>query len=166
MHTFSSRLIRALLFCSCLFAYTVALQPSLPGSLALPHVHAAEVTAIYDDGGRLVAVVDSASNEVARWTFDSTGNLLSLTRQSAALLSLIEFAPKCGAPTQVTLWGTGYSSTPSQNTVMVGGIAASVTSASATKLVVSVPAGGNGPITVTTPTGTTTSSQSFSGACS
>ena len=125
----------------------------------------ADMTYVMDDLGRLAAVIDPAT-ETALYSYDKVGNLLGIARRSSALLSLIEFAPKCGAPAQVTLWGTGYSATPSQNTVTVGGLAAAVTSATATTLVISVPPGASGTLTVTTPSGSTTSSQSFTaGAC-
>lgn len=141
-------------------------------SLAPVAAHAGDLTHIYDDLGRLTATIDPASSDplggVAVYAYDAVGNVLSLTRQPASQLSVIEFAPKCGsAGTQLTVWGTGYSSTPAQNTVTVGGTAASVNSASPTKLVISTPSGASGPIVVTTPTGSTTSSQSFSaGTCS
>jgi len=130
--------------------------------------HAADIVHIYDDLGRIVATVDGsdAVAGVAVFSYDPTGNVLGIARQSPSQLALIEFAPKCGAPTQVTLWGTGYSATPSQNTVTVGGLAAAVTAATATTLVISVPPGASGALTVTTPSGSTTSSQSFAaGAC-
>lgn len=147
-----------------------------PLGLAAPFpsspAHAGDLTYIYDDLGRLVSTVDGGSSDplggVAVYAYDAVGNVLSLTRQSASQLSVIEFAPKCGsAGTPVNVWGTGYSSTPTQNTVTVGGTAASVTAASPTKLVISTPSGASGPLTVTTPTGSTTSSQAFTaGTCS
>jgi len=133
--------------------------------ILIAHSVRADVTYVMDDLGRLEAVIDPAT-ETAVYSYDSVGNLLGIVRRSSAVLSLIDFAPKCGAPTQTMLWGTGYSLTPSQNTVTIGGINASVVSATATKLVITVPAGASGLITVTTPSGSTTSSQAFIGACS
>src|SRR5581483_6408757 len=64
--------------------------------------------------------------------------------------------------TTVTLVGTGYSATASQNTVTFNGTAATVTSATTTQLVVTVPTGATtGPIAVTTPNGSATSSTPF-----
>jgi len=60
--------------------------------------------------------------------------------------------------TQVTIDGSGFSSTLNNNTVQFNGVAAIVLSATPTVLVVKVPIScGNGPITVTTPQGTATS---------
>jgi len=156
--TFLFRLSRIFLFVA-----GITLTAASPGPFTLQAARAEDITHIYDDLGRLVATAGAV--EVARYSWDPVGNLQGLTRQSAALLSLIEFAPKCGAG-QVTLWGTGFNAAPSQNTVTVGGLAASVTAASSTTLVISVPPGASGTLTVTTPSGSTTSSQSFTaGAC-
>ena len=81
----------------------------------------------------------------------------------ASPVSILNFTPKSGpVGTTVTISGTGYSTTASQNTVTFNGIPATVTSASLTQLVVTVPSGATtGPIAVTTPTGSATSSTSF-----
>lgn len=157
------RRIRALL--------AVCTSLGLPASFTHSSAYAGDLTYIYDDLGRLVATVDGGSSDplggVALYAYDAVGNVLSLTRQPTSQLSIIEFAPKCGsAGTPIAVWGTGYSSTPAQNTVTVGGTAASVTSATPTKLVISAPSGASGPLVVTTPTGSTTSSRSFTaGTC-
>ena len=96
---------------------------------------------VYDALSRLVAVID-VTGDTARYTYDAVGNVTSITRQSSAILSLIEFAPKSGpAGTSVTLRGTGFSATAANNVVTVGGVAATVTSASATAVVITVPSG-------------------------
>ncbi len=135
---------------------------SLGLPFAVPTASAGPVNYIYDDSGRLIAVVDPAG-ETAIYTYDAVGNLLAITRQSSASVSLIDFTPKSGpVGTQVTIYGTGFSPTATQNTVTFNGVAATVTSATATQLVVTVPAGATtGPITVTTPTGSATSSTPF-----
>lgn len=126
----------------------------------------ADIIYIYDDLGRLKAVVDPTT-DAGVYTYDAVGNLLGIERRSAALLSLIEFNPKCGATdtTEVVIYGTGFSVT---SQVTFNGIIAPVFSATATQIVTSIPAGAtNGPITVITPTGSVTSAQSFIvGACS
>jgi hypothetical protein len=64
--------------------------------------------------------------------------------------------------TRVQIVGTGFSPTPSLNTVAFTGAAATVLEASATRLVTTVPTGAiTGPITVTTPLGTATSAMAF-----
>ncbi|HEX6047587.1 MAG TPA: IPT/TIG domain-containing protein [Pyrinomonadaceae bacterium] len=117
---------------------------------------------VYDDIGRLVAVVDP-SGDTARYTYDSVGNLLSISRQSSSLVSILEFTPKSGlAGTVVTITGTGFDSTPGNNTVTFNGTAAAVTSSSATQIVTSVPAGATtGLITITTSAGADSSDVPF-----
>ena len=120
------------------------------------------VTYIFDELGRLVAVVDPAG-EAAVYTYDAVGNLLSISRRSASLVSIIEFTPDGGTVgSTVTIYGTAFSATAGENVVAFNGVAAAVTSATSTKLVTSVPSGATtGPISVTTPAGTATSGTSF-----
>src|SRR5256885_1878852 len=62
----------------------------------------------------------------------------------------------------VTINGTAFSATSSQNTVQFNGTTANVVSASAVQLVVTVPPGATtGPISVMTPSGSVTSSSNF-----
>src|SRR6185436_243669 len=85
-------------------------------------------TYIYDELGQLLAVIDS-SGETAVYSYDAAGNLLSISRRSTATVSIIEFTPNSGpAGTQVTIYGTSFSTTPSSNTVSFNGAAATVTS--------------------------------------
>ena len=116
---------------------------------------------IYDELGRLVAV--GTPTEVATYTYDVVGNLLSISRGNSSQASIIEFTPNRGPiGAEVTIYGTAFSTTPSQNAVTFNGVAAGVTSATSTKIVVQVPAGATtGPIAVTTPAGTATSSTPF-----
>jgi YD repeat-containing protein len=120
------------------------------------------VTYVYDELGRLVGVVDSAG-DAAAYKYDAVGNILSISRQSSALVSIISFTPQSGAAgATVTLNGTAFSAIASQNTVQFNGTAASIVSASATQLVVTVPAGATtGPISVTSPAGSASSGSNF-----
>lgn len=120
------------------------------------------ITYVYDELGRLVAVIDQ-SGDTAKYSYDSVGNLLSISRYSSSTLSLIHFTPKQGpVGAVVTIYGTSFSSTPSQNAVTFNGVAATVTSASPTQIVTTVPAGATtGLIAVTTASTTITSSTSF-----
>ena len=122
----------------------------------------APITYVPDDLGRTVAAIDPASG-VAKYAYDAAGNLTSITRPSVSTVSVIEFHPKIGpVGTAVTVYGTAFSSTPSQDTVKFHGTAAQVTSATATTLTAVVPSGAtSGTISVTAPGGTATSSQSF-----
>jgi YD repeat-containing protein len=117
---------------------------------------------VYDELGRLVAVIDT-TGAAAIYHYDAVGNLLAITRQTAGVVSILEIAPDSGAVGQtVTLYGTGFSATPSQNTVTFNGVTATVTSSTTTQIVTSVPATATtGTIAVTTPSGSATSSTSF-----
>ncbi len=117
---------------------------------------------IYDELGRLVAVI-APSGEAAIYTYDAVGNLLSITRPPAGSVSIFEFSPNAGPiGTTVTISGTGFSPTASQNTVTFNGVITPVLTASSVELTVTVPASAtSGPISVTTPTGSATSASSF-----
>ncbi len=122
----------------------------------------AAISYVYDELGRLRAVTDPNS-DTAVYNYDAVGNLLTISRQSSGLVSIIEFSPTSGSVgTNVGISGTGFSTTPSQNTVAFNGLTAAVVSATATKIVVSVPSGATtGPISVTTPSGLLTSAKIF-----
>ena len=117
---------------------------------------------VYDDSGRLIAVIQP-SGDVARYTYDAAGNLLSISRSSSSTVSVIHFTPTRGpVGTVVTIYGTGFSTTPSQNTVTFNGVTAAVTSSSATQIVTSVPSSATtGTIAVTSPAGSASSATSF-----
>src|SRR5687767_14458898 len=68
----------------------------------------------------------------------------------APVLTLTGFSPTNGeAGTVVTLTGTNFSATPSNNVVKFNGAVTAVTSATTTSLIVTAPAGGTtGKITV------------------
>jgi IPT/TIG domain len=123
----------------------------------MPHI-----TYSYDPLGRLKAVIGEAG-DIAMYEYDSVGNLLSVERSSSSILSISEISPasaSVGAP--ITIHGTGFSVTASQNAVTFAGIPSAVTEATATRIATSVPSGAaTGPITVATPTGLATSSTDF-----
>jgi YD repeat-containing protein len=126
-------------------------------------VSAQTVRYVYDAAGRLVAVIDQ-NGDAAVYTYDAVGNVLSIARQSAGVVSILQFFPKSGTVGQnVTLYGTGFSATPSQNTVTFNGTSATIVSATTTQIVATVPTGATtGSIAVTTPSGNATSSSAFS----
>ncbi|MGH7268084.1 MAG: IPT/TIG domain-containing protein, partial [Candidatus Rokuibacteriota bacterium] len=130
--------------------------------LALVTPAAADIVYHYDELGRLRAVVDH-SGESSEFTYDATGNLLGVIRRPAGAVAIIEFSPKRGPiGTEVRVHGVGFDATPASNTVTFDGITASVTDASPTHLVVTVPAGATtGPIGVTAPGGSATSAEPF-----
>jgi YD repeat-containing protein len=131
-------------------------------SVSLAQTPANTTVYIYDELGRLKAVV-TPSGDTAIYSYDAAGNITSITRQNSDQVSVIEFTPDQGAVgTAVTIFGTGFSLAAAQNTVQFNGVAATVTSASATRLVAMVPAGATtGPITVTTPAGSAASTTNF-----
>ena len=122
----------------------------------------APIQYVYDALGRLVAVID-VKGDTARYTYDAAGNLLSIQRYTSLQISIISYAPDSGAAgTTVAISGTGFSNQPSQNLVWFHDTPASVLSATETKLVVVIPGGATtGPISVTSPTGSATSSTPF-----
>jgi YD repeat-containing protein len=120
------------------------------------------ITYVYDELGRLVGVVDPAS-DTAVYSYDAVGNLLGIARFGSSTASIIDFQPKSGpVATTVTIQGTGFSPTPSSNTVTFNGLSATITSATAMTLVVTVPSGAStGTIAVTSPAGSATSTSAF-----
>lgn len=120
------------------------------------------VTYSYDELGRLIGVV-AASGDAVRYNYDSVGNILSITRYPAGQSTIFEFHPKSGpVGTAVSISGSNFSANPAQDTVSFNGTSALINSASATSLTVLVPGGAtSGTITVTSPSGTVTSSDSF-----
>lgn len=122
----------------------------------------AEIIYTYDELRRLTAVA-GPSGDIGIYTYDFVGNLLSIERRSSSVVSIIEFTPK-SAPVgaSVTIHGAGFSETPGENAVTFNGLPAAVISATATRVVTTVPSGtASGPISVTTPTGSATSSIGF-----
>ncbi|WP_212908495.1 RHS repeat-associated core domain-containing protein [Streptomyces sp. TS71-3] len=95
----------------------------------------------YDAADRLVGVTDPAG-ETARYRYDEVGNRLGVDRYPSSKLSVLSVVPaRAPVGATVTLSGTGFSATASGDAVSFGGAKASVTSASATRLVVTVPSG-------------------------
>jgi len=126
--------------------------PSLAGPLSY----------VYDDVGRLLAVIDPAS-DTALYSYDAVGNLLGITRQLSSTKAILQFTPSSGpVGTTVTLYGTGFSATPASNTVKFNGTTTTVLTASTTVLTATVPAGATtGTISVTVGGITATSAAVF-----
>ena len=123
---------------------------------------AADVEYTYDENGRLVGVY-APSGDAAQYVYDAAGNITQIKRLPGGVLALMDFSPKTGpVGTQVTIWGNGFSTTPSQNAVSFNGTAATVASAAANKLIVTVPVGATtGTIAITVSAATATSTASF-----
>jgi hypothetical protein len=88
---------------------------------------------------------------------------LSIVRRPSSSVSVIQIAPGSGTTgTSVTIYGTGFSPVPAQNTVTFNGTVAAVTSATATQIVATIPSGATtGPVAVTAPAGSATSAGDF-----
>jgi YD repeat-containing protein len=117
---------------------------------------------VYDPLSRLRAVID-VSGQTATYAYDAVGNLLGISRYNSSQASVVEFTPGSGlVGTSVKIFGTGFSATPSQNTVTFSGTPATVLSAAPTQLVAMVPSGATtGPIGVSAPSGAASSANSF-----
>lgn len=133
-----------------------------PSTTTLNFSLSTSLTYVYDELGRVISVVNPAG-ETVTYNYDAVGNLLSIIRRSSSQISISEFTPNAGPVGKaVTIYGTGFSATPSQNTVKFNGTTAVVTNATATRLTTSVPTGATtGPISVTAPSGTATSAAAF-----
>jgi YD repeat-containing protein len=128
-------------------------------NLSLDSMTIGTINYVYDEFGRLVQVTDQ-SGDSATYEYDLVGNVLKIVRGSTTATTISEFTPNSGpVGTTVTIYGTGFSTTPTQNTVTFGGATATVSTATTTTLVVTASAGGT--IAVTSPNGSATSADSF-----
>lgn len=86
------------------------------------------------------------------WQIVSLGCCFFFALSVSAQPSIVSFSPTSGrVGTSVTISGSGFSTTKTNNIVYFGAVKAKVTSATSTALTVTVPAGANfSPITVTT----------------
>jgi len=122
------------------------------------------VTYAYDELGRLVAVVDGVGN-AAQYNYDAVGNLKSITIPTGPV-SIFTFTPNNGPvnTTTVTIYGDGFSTTPSQNTVTFynGKNVTPTAPTTIATITVPVPTGATtGPIKVTVGTNSATSPENF-----
>ncbi len=117
---------------------------------------------LYDESGRLIGVL-TANGQSAYYDYDAAGNIVAIRRVGEGVVAIGEFTPNSATVgATVTIWGSGFSATAAQNVVRFNGTTASVASATANKLVVTVPGGATtGPISVTSPSGSATSAASF-----
>lgn len=115
---------------------------------------------VYDDNGRLQAVI-LPSGEAAVYEYDAAGNVTAIRRLTADTLSILTFSPREGiAGDLVSFVGTGFGA--GVTGVSFNGAAAQVVSASPTRVVATVPAAATtGPVTITTPRGSVTTSRPF-----
>ena len=147
---------REMRLAACLFIFCVSL-------LSRSTADAQQVCYSYDALGRLTGVIDQ-NNQAAFYDYDAVGNILSIRRQSpTGPVTIYSFDPPGNAPgASVEIFGVGFSATPNQNQVTIGGTPATVSSTLPCTLIIQVPANAaTGQITVTTPLGQATSSSAF-----
>ncbi len=95
----------------------------------------------YDGLGRLVGVIDGAGN-VAVYTYDDVGNLLSVERftTESTGIGIFLVTPSSGlVGIDVEIQGFGFSATPMDNLVAFNGVAATVVSATSESIIATVP---------------------------
>ena len=155
---FRPRVRLAIGFLSALLLVTQGVYGPAPAAATSP----SPIRYTYDAAGRLSGVIDPAAGS-AGYNYDATGNTTSITRNAATTVVILEFAPDAGpVGATVSIDGTGFSTTPSQNAVKFNGVAAPIVSSTATEVVATVPSGATtGTISITTPSGGATSSTSF-----
>ncbi|OQW33082.1 MAG: hypothetical protein A4E19_06980 [Nitrospira sp. SG-bin1] len=120
---------------------------------------------IYDDLGRLSQVIDGQGN-VATYTYDAVGNLLSITRNTGGIgaPTITAFTPNtgnAGTSVNVSLTGTnltGASLATSNSGILVRNVVTTPTSITATFQIAFSAAAGPATVTVTTTTGSATTS--------
>ena len=131
------RLVRRFLIAVWLCAGVLAARPV--GALAAcanTTVPSGNVTYVYDVAGRLTAVVNW-NGSAATYQYDGAGNVVAISNPTAAVSVL---GVSLNSSTCATIYGTGFSSTPSQNTVTFNGSGASVQYSTPTTIVVSIAA--------------------------
>lgn len=120
----------------------------------------------YDALGRVIEVTNATTSQSTQYSYDAVGNITTTSTIPTGTLSIagtsINQAP---AGSQITIYGTGFSTTPSSNAVAFNGVTATVVSSTTTQIVVIVPAGATtGLLTVTTTS--STSSANFAASSS
>ncbi|HVY24086.1 MAG TPA: IPT/TIG domain-containing protein, partial [Steroidobacteraceae bacterium] len=115
---------------------------------------------IYDSLGRITTVIYS-NGSVIDYQYDANGNVTIIQRDTSDALSILSVAPTATyIGSSITIVGSGFNADTAQDAVAIGGVTATVTTATNTTLVVTVPSTAiSGPVTVTVNGTTLTSSQ-------
>ncbi len=113
--------------------------------------------------GRARLVTLPSGGEGAEYVYDAGGNILQIRPAVAVGVSVADFVPRQGGIGQiVTVFGAGFSPTPSLNEVRVNGVTATVLAATSSELTFTVPSGATtGRIAVTSGGSTGTSADDF-----
>jgi len=117
-------------------------------------VPSGNITYVYDVNGRLTGVVN-ASGRAATYVYDAVGNVTSIANPTAAVTLL---GVSLNSTICATIYGTGFSATPSQNTVTFNGSSATVDFSTPTTIVITIsalscPTPCSVPVSVTSPSG-------------
>ena len=137
------RLRRGIIVTASITGFLVSLLglPTLPAALAATLAN--PITYVYDDTGRIEAVIDTTqTNGLATYVYDPLGNLTQITRTAITTTpQIVDFHPhKVATGNPITIYGTGFSSTPSKDLVtFTGGATATATAATQTTATVTVP---------------------------
>src|SRR5216684_7773189 len=116
-HVFGS-LRHALLIAALLSACAVIGPASdVFAACANTTVPSGNITYAYDVNGRLTGVVNP-SGRAATYAYDAVGNVTSIANPTAAVTLL---GVSLNSTICATIYGTGFSATPSQNTVTFNG---------------------------------------------
>jgi len=115
---------------------------------------------IYDNKGQLRAVI-TQNGEAAVYDYDPAGNFTAIRRLTPTDFEIIEFTPRSGAVgSNVTIYGVGLNEEVSN--VTFNGLSGQIISQTKTSVIAKVPVNAiSGPISVTTPRGSRTTSSSF-----
>ena len=128
---------------------------------------AATASYYYDELGRLVETVAADGTSVL-YSYDAVGNITSVKHDAVSTVGISGFIPTSGpVGTSVTIFGSGFNTTAASNVVKFNGVAATVTTATATTLTVTVPTGATtGTLSVANGAANATSSLRFTVASS
>ena len=113
------------------------------------------ITYAYDELGRLVAAVDTSITgpnvNATVYSYDAVGNLKTISNNQANAVAIFTFTPTNGPVTSTTviIYGDGFSTTKTNNTVKFNGTTAAVSASTSATITTTVPAGATtGPIQV------------------
>jgi YD repeat-containing protein len=165
MRARAARSVRSPRICGCLVIGVVAWAAAFCGA-AIAFADPPGVEYGYDELGRLVFVSDQTGS-AATYTYDAVGNLVAISRVDSATLTdpvviTAVLSARGAVGTSVSVFGKGFSDVPSQNAVSFNGGPATVTFATPTRLIVSVPSSAaTGTVTVTVPMGSANSPNPF-----
>ena len=142
------------------FAALVFAIVCMTASLSVSAQQANTTRYVYDDNGRLHAVI-TPTGEAVVYEYDPAGNIISIQRLAADALALFAFSPQEGLPgDHVTFTGVGIGT--GLTSVSFNGATARIISATSSNVVAEVPAGATtGPVTIVTTHGSVTTTTPF-----